>query len=406
MEQRECLLDALVQVKGALLQFQFAGFDFGKIENVIDEREQGFPAGADDLHLLMLLAGERGFQEQAGEANHPVEGRADLVAHGGEEIALRAAGLFGGAGHLVGAGDGLLQLGVGFGQVAVGGLRDVLRLLEFLLGVPPLGDVLHGAEDLRGLAIGVEDDFAAGVEDAHVAIRMHGAIGVGERLMILEGLLDDPAAGFLVVGMHPKNKRVVGDAKGLRGETTQPEHLIGPTRRVRGEIPVPATHASDALGLGELRLALAEFFLGLTALSDVLHDAEHFHGPIIFVIHHFAGGEQQAEPSVLVEAAEFPLKGPAFAQRLLHGFLAKRVVLGMHNREAEFARERAGPGRQPVNAEQLLGPGDDVRRDVPVPAPDMRDALGFRELGPALAQLRRGFLQPLRVAAGLDHFPA
>ena len=40
------LVDGVAQVEGALFQGDFARLDLGKVENVVDERQQGLPAGS------------------------------------------------------------------------------------------------------------------------------------------------------------------------------------------------------------------------------------------------------------------------------------------------------------------------------------------------------------------------
>ena len=37
------------------LQVQFARFDFGEVENIVDHRKQGFAGGADSLRVLLLF---------------------------------------------------------------------------------------------------------------------------------------------------------------------------------------------------------------------------------------------------------------------------------------------------------------------------------------------------------------
>ena len=39
-QQRHCFIDHIPQTEGDLLQRQFAGFEFGKVEYIIDDIEQ------------------------------------------------------------------------------------------------------------------------------------------------------------------------------------------------------------------------------------------------------------------------------------------------------------------------------------------------------------------------------
>ena len=54
-QQIDGTLQTFTQVKGSVLKFHLAGFDLGKIEDVINDAQQGFPAGADDIHIGSLF---------------------------------------------------------------------------------------------------------------------------------------------------------------------------------------------------------------------------------------------------------------------------------------------------------------------------------------------------------------
>ena len=75
-----------------LVELHPARLDLGEIQDVIDQREQRFAAGADRAEPVALLGVHRGVEEQAGEAEHAVHRGADLVAHDREELALGAVG--------------------------------------------------------------------------------------------------------------------------------------------------------------------------------------------------------------------------------------------------------------------------------------------------------------------------
>ena len=122
-EQVDGALQTLAQVKGGVFQLHLSGFDLGEVQDVVDDRQEGIPAGADDLHKLLLRLIERGVDQQPAHADNGIHGGADLMAHGGQERALRLRG--------------------GFGR-CLGFLQFHLRLLAF-------GDVanrLDGAHDL------------------------------------------------------------------------------------------------------------------------------------------------------------------------------------------------------------------------------------------------------------------
>ena len=92
---RSDVVDVRAQVEFQRFDVELAGFDLGEIENVVEDREQRICAGANRLGVVALCAIETGVEQQTGHADDAVHGRADFVAHGGEERALRAAGRFG-----------------------------------------------------------------------------------------------------------------------------------------------------------------------------------------------------------------------------------------------------------------------------------------------------------------------
>ena len=84
------LLQQQPDVEVQPLQLQPAGLDLGEVEDVVDQPEQR-PAGRDDPRRQpVLLGGERRAEQEVVEADHAVERRPDLVAHGGQEVRLLA----------------------------------------------------------------------------------------------------------------------------------------------------------------------------------------------------------------------------------------------------------------------------------------------------------------------------
>ena len=94
-QHRLHVLDDGQQVEVQGLEGQLPGLDLGEVEDVIDQREQRLPAGPDGLGVLSLLAAEGRVQQQARHADDAVHGRADLVGHVGQELALEARDLQG-----------------------------------------------------------------------------------------------------------------------------------------------------------------------------------------------------------------------------------------------------------------------------------------------------------------------
>ena len=81
-------LDDARRVDGHIFDVELAGFDLGEVENVVDDGEQQLARVEDAAEGLLGLAPGAVPEADLGEAQHPVEGRADLVAHAGQKGAL------------------------------------------------------------------------------------------------------------------------------------------------------------------------------------------------------------------------------------------------------------------------------------------------------------------------------
>ena len=77
------------------LKLQLAGLDLGKVEDVVDQGQQGIAAVPNDAGVFALLLIKRGAHQEIGHAQDGVQGRADLVAHVGQELAFGGIGLLG-----------------------------------------------------------------------------------------------------------------------------------------------------------------------------------------------------------------------------------------------------------------------------------------------------------------------
>ena len=99
---------AVAQRERLAIEFELAGFDLGEIEDVVDHAQQRFRRAADDIGVFALFGRELRFQQQFRHAQNAVHGRADFVAHVGQELALGRVGLFG---RLLLAADGFVRHG-------------------------------------------------------------------------------------------------------------------------------------------------------------------------------------------------------------------------------------------------------------------------------------------------------
>ena len=61
-KQLQQIFHGAAQVKIERLQVQLAGLDFGKVQNIVDERQKGVAGATNGLGILALLRAERGIQ--------------------------------------------------------------------------------------------------------------------------------------------------------------------------------------------------------------------------------------------------------------------------------------------------------------------------------------------------------
>ena len=112
-EQRHDGVDDLGRVDGDALELELAGLDLGEVQDVVDDREKALARAGDDLGVAPLPDRQIRRRQELGHDQHAVHRRADLVAHGGEELGFRDVGGFRrllGLAQIVGAvGDLLLE---------------------------------------------------------------------------------------------------------------------------------------------------------------------------------------------------------------------------------------------------------------------------------------------------------
>ena len=154
--RRRCPLDDIDDRGRHAFDIELAGFDFGKIENVVDDGEQRITRIAHRIQHQALLVIQFGLREQIGHADDAVHRRADFVAHRGQEIGL--------------------GLGRRFGLIA--------RHPELRLGFLALGYVFLDAEEIGDLASLIGQRGERNV----LPIRLAGL------LLVVEFAVPDPAA--------------------------------------------------------------------------------------------------------------------------------------------------------------------------------------------------------------------
>ncbi len=86
------IIQQALEIEVQRLQVEFARLDLGEVEDVVEDPQQRFAAVAHALGIAPLLIVKFGIQQQPGHADHAVHGRADLVAHVGQELRLQTRG--------------------------------------------------------------------------------------------------------------------------------------------------------------------------------------------------------------------------------------------------------------------------------------------------------------------------
>ena len=90
------VLHELARAEADVLDLELAGLDLGEVEHVVDEAQQVLAGLVHRIGEAALLRVQRRVVQQLGHAEDAVHRRANLVTHGGEELALASTGRFGG----------------------------------------------------------------------------------------------------------------------------------------------------------------------------------------------------------------------------------------------------------------------------------------------------------------------
>jgi hypothetical protein len=75
------------------LEFEAAGLDLGEVEHVVDQLQERLARALGHEGELALVGIQVGAQQETGHPDHPIQGRADLMAHVGHELGLQPGGL-------------------------------------------------------------------------------------------------------------------------------------------------------------------------------------------------------------------------------------------------------------------------------------------------------------------------
>jgi hypothetical protein len=105
--------DDLPEFEGLHEQLGPAGFQAREVEDLVQQRHEGLGAGTGPQHELASFGVVGRVEGELGHAEDAVHGRADLVAHRGQEVGLEAGGIDGG----IAGGRERLGLEAAFGDV-------------------------------------------------------------------------------------------------------------------------------------------------------------------------------------------------------------------------------------------------------------------------------------------------
>ena len=329
------------QVEVERFELQPARLDLGEVEDVAEERQERVAARAHGLREASLVLVEVGVEQEAGHADHPVEGRPDLVAHVGKEVALGHVGRLGPQGHL--------------GRLGDRGLEPPVRLLELGLGALALGEIGIRPRDPDGPSGLVAEQERARVDGHPMAVPVAQAeLDLVARLAALAGSRDHLVHAFDVVGVRePAPEPGLGRQVALR----VPDHLPparGVVGGVRHVIPDPPAVVGAPQHELEAILRLRQGRLGLLAPGDVARDAERAdHVPVDIPVGELRGrhpGPAAVGPGLALLSVDQGQAGPHDLPFVLEGRPSmigqEEVGIGLADRLRGVAQaERRGQGR-------------------------------------------------------------
>ena len=375
------VLQSFAQAEVGHLDRHLARLDLGKVEDVIDDRQQRFAAAPDRFGVVALVRRQPGFQQKPGHADDAVHGRADLVAHVRQELGLRPRRGF----RLVARPFQLARLRFELGgalddprlQISLDLAQRLLRPLVIVnvgAGAEPLDDVplriahRHPAPQVpavRAVFRPLEAVFRlvirAGAERCRPARR---------RTLYVVGVQDgQPAPGPRLIEVHPC--------------VVVPALVVIIWAAVHAGRPDDLRH-----GVGhepEARLALTHGGLGPLLLGDILVDQDDLTDQAILVLHGVDEGLQPLLRPRAVRAALWQrLGGPARDVRQCDGLAAEAAqdvghdALGDELLVLEYVVAREVPQSPPGQLGQ--GGVDPQRR--PIRREDLRAEGRLLDQGP------------------------
>ena len=184
-----------LQLKRLGIELQLARFDFGKIQNVVDHPQQVLASLLNLAHIAHLTGVQTRLQRQVRHTDDGVHGRANFVAHIGQEVAF---GPVGGICRLFGGLQGLLRVLL-FGNVDERANQATRAAIAVAKAARPVhhGVLASVTEDAHGFFVYRE----AVADDASVFFCLCGTLVQGHAGVVEHGFAQHAGArlahGFL-----------------------------------------------------------------------------------------------------------------------------------------------------------------------------------------------------------------
>lgn len=321
-----------VQLERDGFEAELTGFDFGKVENVIEEDEEGIGGAFNVGGVAVLLWGEVGLEEEIGHADNAIHGSAELVAHIGEELTfgdIGGLGAHGGLAQLIFGAAAHVDINDEFGEdseeavfvigvlvMLVNGVKadepDRLAILEKRQGKETFDTLRH--EDIpeaggrEGGDIGDKHGFALAVDFEPIGNHVKGDI-----LEVLDLGGDAFSAPLVSIGTSFPVEIVVKNVAPIR--TNEAAHfaegfLEGIFELIERQIDV----GDGNFGQEFLELPLAlQFEFGLFAVGDIGMGTGHADGDALLVKDSLSAGMDPPEGAIAVAHPEVDFEAAASA---------------------------------------------------------------------------------------------
>ena len=141
-------------------------------------------------------------------------------------------------------------------------IRDELKMRilipQYLLRLPPFGDILHGTAHADGLALFIAHHLGTFMHDTNGAVRAHDPVINRVGSVRFKSGFHSIVHHAPVVRMNMLHESLITGSKRSRANPEQMENPIRPEQAILGYLPVPVTHVRNALCVVETFLGFAK----------------------------------------------------------------------------------------------------------------------------------------------------